>query len=192
MFFKSIFYFIENKESHLANVFFYYSCIVLVAAFYFYSIFALKVQLQSQEISEINKRILAVYSNGQETAEKKVLDYKNKIDNFSLVLNNHKNSSNVFSFIEAKALPQVYFSNFEISQPENTVKLFGQADTMAAFSRQLAVFEEVKDYVDNITIVSSKVNQIEKVDFVLNISLDPSIFHYPPVEAELSKSVLRQ
>ena len=112
--------------------------------------------------------------------EKKVLDYKKKIDDFSVIVRNHSISSNIFSFLEESILPDVWFSNFDMSQSNNRIQLAGESKDMKTFSRQIQVFEKSQDYVKdiNISVLDSQVNEEGRVRFVLSFSLDPKIFTY--------------
>lgn len=174
MFFQSS----RKKEKYLSNVFFYCSFALLILVFYSYCIFALKTSLQNHQIRDLDR---SSDNTSRINLEKRMLGYQKKMNNFSLILNNRKNSSNFFLFLESKTSPKVQFSSFELSQANNNVKLAGQSNSMAAFTDQLKAFEQSPDYIQNLNVVSSKIDQSGQVDFEISIVLNSSIFHYHPL-----------
>ena len=150
---------------------------LLMLLVYTYSLIAIKVYLQSQKIDEINRQMIESGFYQQKTDERMVLDYKKKIDDYNSILGNHKISSNIFDFIEKNTLPKIWFSNFDLSQPANSINLSGEADDMETLGRQIQVFEKKQDFVKKIKVFSSQIEPTGKVRFTLNISLDPAIFN---------------
>lgn len=169
---------LKNKESLWMNVAFYFFCALLVVLIFSYYILSLKVYFQNQRVNDLNNRMAVYGLSQQKMDEKKVLDYKKKIDDFSLIISNHKISSNMFSFIEKNTLPDVWFSDFDMSQSSNEIKLSGEAKNMETLSRQIQVFERNQDYVKNINILNFQTEPSGKINFILNFSLNPKIFVY--------------
>jgi len=172
---------IKNKDSSWIDFLFYSVCALLAAVVLCYFIFSFKIYLQNQKINEIQNRIAAFGTDEQRKAEKEVLDYKKKIDDFTKIVNNRKISSNIFSFIEANTLSNVWFSNFDMQESDNKIKLSGESENMETFSRQVQVFEKSGDYVKDVSISDSEVQTTGKIKFVLDISLDPKIFTYTSI-----------
>jgi len=171
---------LKNKEPLWINVIFYLLCSLLIVILFIYSILILKVYLQNQKTDEMNKRMSAYEINRQKIDEKKVLYYRKKINDFDLVVNNHKISSNIFIFIEKNTLPNIWFSGFDMSQSANNIKLSGQSENMETLSRQVQIFERSKDYIKNITVLNSQVDIMGKIGFTLDLRLNPEIFTYKP------------
>lgn len=177
-----IFNLLKNKESLWVSAIFYCVSALLIIIIFTYFLFVYKVYIQNKEMSEIDIKI-ANYSVGQDkTYEKKVLDYQKKINDYIVIINSHKISSSVFSFIEEKTLLNVWFSDFDMSQSINEIRLSGQTDSLETFSRQIQVFEKSKDYVEKIDVLDSQVESSGKIKFTLSLSLNPQIFTYikPP------------
>src|SRR5258706_8096404 len=103
----SLFYQFKNNRSQWVNYAFYIASILLIATVFFYGIFTFKVYFQNQKIDELNRSMLIYGTNEQKASEKKALDYKRKIDDFTTLINNHKVSLNVFNFLEEKTLSNV-------------------------------------------------------------------------------------
>ncbi len=174
----SLFYQLRNKQSRWIDVIFYSVFALLIATVLCYGFFAFRVYFQNQQINELDKKILAYNTVQQKAYEKEVLDYKKKIDDYAIIINSHKISSNVFNFIEKKTLPNVWFSNLNVSEVANEIDLSGESENMKALSSQVQIFEESKDYIKNITVLDSHIAEHGKINFNLRLSLDPKIFAY--------------
>ena len=114
----------------------------------------------------------------QKSYADKVSIYKQKIDDFASIINSHKISSNVFSFIEEKTLPNVWFSSFNMAQGTNEMRVSGEAESLATLSRQVNFFEGSQDYIKGISVLSSQVDETGRVKFLINLLLNPKIFEY--------------
>ncbi len=167
-----------KSKSWWIEVLFYATLAALIITVFVYGVLAYKTYFYHQKIKEVVIAI-AVYSTPEEKAlEKKVFDYKKTIDDFAGLIANHKTSLNVFSFMENNTLPNVWFSNFSMSTVSNEVRLSGEAEDMEILSQQFKIFEDNKDYIKNISVLNSQTSSSGKINFVLNISLDPKIFAY--------------
>ncbi len=168
----------KNKESSWVDAVFYCISALLLALLFSYAIFGIKTYLDTQKINELDGKIAALDSLQQKEKEKKVLDYKKKIDDYYLLIGSHKITSNIFAFIEKKTMPNVWFSNFDISLPANEVKLSGESENMETLSRQIKAFEESGDYINSITVLNSEVQPSRKVKFTLSFHLNQKAFNY--------------
>src|SRR3989344_4906122 len=82
------------------------------------------------------------------------------------------------SFIEQKTLPNVWFSNFNLSQSSSELRLSGEAEDMATLSQQFKVFEDSNDHIKNISVFNSQISSTGRVSFLMNITVLPKIFEY--------------
>ena len=173
-----ILHLLKNRDSLWINIIFYLLCALLTIVVFTYFIIMFKVSIQNKEIIGLGNKITN-YGVGQEKAyEKKVLDYKKKIDDYSVIINRRKISLNLFSFIEEKTLSNVWFSNFSMLQSTNQIKLSGEAEDMEILGRQIQAFERSQDYIKNIDVLYSTVEPSGKIKFTLNLSLNPKVFTY--------------
>lgn len=168
---------IKNKESLVANIAFYILCSLLVVFVLSYFILAFKANIQAEEINELDNMIAE--GEGQQKAfEDKVLEYRRKINDYALVIGNHKISSEVFDFIEKRTLSNVWFSTFDMSQYTNEIRLTGETENLESLSQQVQVFEKSQDYINNINVLDSQVQGPSKVRFTMALSLNPNNFTY--------------
>ena len=168
---------LKDKDSILVNVVFYLVTAFFVAIIFSYPLLSFKVYLQNKEINKLDN-IMSFDETQQKTNEMKVLDYKKKIDDYTLIINNHRISSNIFVFIEEKTLSNVWFSNFAMSQFANEVKLSGEAENIVALSLQVEAFEKSEDYVRDVAVLESQESDSGRVQFALSLYLTPEVFNY--------------
>jgi len=172
---------LSDKDSKWTNVIFYIVCVLLLAAIACYGIFAFKEYSQKKDIEQLDIKLAEYGTAEQKMSEKTFLSYKKKIDDFATVVNNHRISSIVFSFIESKTLSSVWFSNMSVSKANNSINLSGEAESMQALSNQVNVFEQSDDYVKNIVLLSSQMSGAGTTRFTLSVALNPGMFAYNPV-----------
>ena len=84
-----------------------------------------------------------VGTDQQKEQETEVIDYRKKINDFTDLLKNHEFASNVFAFMQAQTMPNVWFKQFSLDEKNNAVQLSGEADDMDAFSRQVAALKKI-------------------------------------------------
>lgn len=161
-----------------ANLLFYVAFGFLVLTIFCYGIFTIKVFLEEETIRQLNEKILMHTTPQDALMESKILDYKKKIDDFTVLVNDHRISSHMFNFIEQKTLPKVWFSNVSVSQAKSEINLAGEAANMETLDNQVHVFEESRDYVNTITVLNSEVTSQGRIKFIVSLSLNPKIFAY--------------
>ena len=169
----------ELKNKSLWTEWTFYSVwFLLVVSVACYGMFFVKAYLRQQEISAIDKKIAVYGSSEQKEHEKQVFAYKKKIEDFAKIIENHTISSQVFAFIEKVTLPNVWFSNFSLSESGNQIVLSGETENLETLSRQIDAFEKNKEYVLGISVANSQVSPGGRIVFVLNLLLEPKIFNY--------------
>lgn len=157
---------------------FYLSSILLAVVVFSYLIFNFKIRLQSEAVQDIEKKILGLNTEERQAYDKKIIDYRKKINDFAEILNSHRIASSIFSFLEEKTMGNIWFSNFDMQESDSGIKLSGETENMESLSRQIEVFENSKDYVRGVNVLNSQANSGGKISFLLSISFDPKVFDY--------------
>jgi hypothetical protein len=168
---------IKNKKFWWMDVIFYFVISLLIASVLSYLIFLIKNNMQREDIKKEIAALQTVGTGQQKEYEKEVVDYRKKINDFSSLFKNHQFASNVFAFMQAQTMPNVWFKQFGLDEKNSAVQLSGESDDMDAFSRQVASFEKNK-YIKSIGTLNSSLGQTAKINFNINLVLDPSIFNY--------------
>ena len=165
------------KKVWWADVILYFVISLLAAAVICYIIFLVKNSLQRQEIQAQISKLEEVGTDQQKGEENQVLMYQKKIADYAGLLKNHQFASNLFAFMEAKTMPDVWYNRFSLDRKNAVVNLSGESDNQEAFSRQLAIFEKDK-YVKSLGSVNSKLEETGKIGFNFTVTFDPKIFNY--------------
>ncbi len=168
----------KKEESLGMNILFYVGSALLVGAVFCYAIFAFKAYLQEQKINEIDKRINVYASDKQKLAEKELVSYKKRVDDFITIINNHKISSHILTLVEKDTLSNVWFSSFTMSSAEDKITLTGDAENMATLSRQIKTLEEDHGNITGVSILGLQIGEAGKIGFVLDVAFNPNIFMY--------------
>lgn len=167
----------KEKESLIAKYFFISSCAFLIIVLFCYFIILLKIYLQENQIATLQGDASNYTTDEQKTYEKKFSDYRKKIADFASVIDNHRISSNMFTFLEEKTLDTVWFYNFDLSENTAELNLSGEAENGEVFSKQVGIFEK-SSYVKSVSVLDSRISSSGGLFFILKISLDPKIFDY--------------
>jgi hypothetical protein len=150
---------------------------LLVATAFCYLVFLLENDIQRKAIQEQEQKLLTVGTELQKDQEKVVVEYRSKINDFTKLIENHEFASNVFAFMQAQTMPNVWFQNFSLDAKGSSVQLTGEANDLDALSRQVASLEKNK-YIKNLGTVSSLLGESARVQFNLSLALQKNIFSY--------------
>lgn len=165
---------------------FYFVVSLLLAAVFSYVIFLAKNAMQRQEIEEKTAAVEEAGTAQQKEHETEVIFYQKKIRDFIGIFENHEFASSVFSFMQSQTLPNIWFSRFNLDKKNSKVQLLGEAENMEDLSMQVAIFEK-NEYVVSVTALNSSLADSARVQFNINLVLDPKLFeHAPEIPLEVS------
>ncbi len=173
----SILFQMRNKKYWWIDIIFYLAISLLIATIFSYIIFIVKNGMISSQIKEEEIKTQEVAKNFQKEHEKEVIAYQKKINDFETLLKNHEFASNIFSFMQAQTMPNVWFSQFGLDRKNRSVQLSGIADNMDAVSRQVDVLENDK-HIKSIGSFTSSLGESARINFNLTLSLEDNIFVY--------------
>jgi hypothetical protein len=165
----------EVKMPAWQNISLYLSFGLLLMAVLAY--FILNIYLDRAETTSKNlEETLAKEKTAEEIAlEEEVLDYQRKIEDFSKLIGRHLFPSKFFEFIEKNSHPQVWFSKLDLNPKEGEVNLTGETDNFVVLYQQLQTFR-ANPLVRNLDLVGIAIGKEGRVNFGLNLDLDPSLF----------------
>lgn len=132
--------------------------------------------MQKKDIKELDTALESVGTDQQKNFEKTVFGYQKKINDFTAILKNRQFVSGVFSFMEQQTFFNVWFDKFTMNKKDGELDMSGEADNMAALSRQVSALEK-NEYVKKITVLSSKAGNSGNIQFNLNVVMDQKIFN---------------
>jgi len=186
----SVIFQLRTKKFWWMDVIFYFVISLLIATVLCYVIFLTKNNFQREDIKKETAVLQTVGTDQQKEYEINVVNYRNKINDFTVLFKNHEFASNIFSFLQAQTMPNIWFKQFNLDEKNNAVQLSGEADDMNAFSRQVATLEneDNKKYIKSIGTLSSSLGESARVEFNINLALNQNIFSYLSTMPSISET----
>ncbi len=133
-----------------------------------------KVGIYDEDIQRTREQILI-----EEEKASDGLLFQKKIDALADVLDKHIYWSNLFAYIEKNTLEDINYDGFS-GKLDGKYSLSGLADkSYFTAAEQIKLFKEDKltDNAEVLELSLSKTDDIEKINFNLNLSVDPEIFY---------------
>ena len=156
------------------NFLFYLSIGVFIVAGALYFLFFYLETNNSTNLKEINSQINSVGTIEEKITEKEIFQVKNKIEDFSKMLENRDNPSQVLTFIELVAHPNIWFSNFSLSVEEGTLSLNGETSSFKNLGEQVNILRS-NNMVENIEISEIGIGKEGQVVFGLQVTLNKEV-----------------
>lgn len=163
----------ETKKPFWLNLILYLSFSLFIVAVLGYFVLdysnkkASELSLQLQD--KINEQKAPILPLEEELSRAQA-----KVDNFSILLDEHKLNSRLFSLIEKLTSPEVSFGDLDFNASEAKIELSGQTSNFKSLGEQLLIFQEEKD-IKEVKLSSVSLGEKGDVKFILDISLDPKV-----------------
>lgn len=157
------------------NFLFYFSVILLIISISSYFGFGYLLDKNKVIFEGLEETLKREKTPEESALEDKVLGYQKKINTFSQLISEHFYGSEVFSLIEKLCHPQVWFSQFGFNFPEYSLMLSGNSDSFSVVGQQLLLFEK-ESLIKEVNLSQLNLGKEGKIDFIINLSLDPTIF----------------
>jgi hypothetical protein len=153
------------------NVTFYISLALLVAAIAGFFILNSVVSGKQATLQDLNAILVSKKTPENTALESEILNYERKFKDFSILIGNHLEVSDIFSLVEESRHPQVWFSQFTLTPEEKTANLSGKAQNFEVLGQQMLLLRE-KEFIEDVSLGSAAINKEGKIDFslVLNLS----------------------
>lgn len=132
-----------------------------------------------REISNLNKALER--TEKERALEEEIfgseekIGYQEKIKDFAVLLNSHKLPVNFLNFLERNTHPKVWFSNLNLNLEKNVLDISGYAENFGVLGQQTTIFKN-QDFIKNINLSWASLDKEGKVNFNLQLTLDPKIF----------------
>lgn len=166
----------KTEKRLIVNVFFSILLVIslafLISYFVLYFISQNRLNQELYEMEELLKR-----TPEQDAIEKELRDWQKKIDNFGLVILNHRITTNIFALLEENTLPQVVYSNFNLNLKEGTLNLSGEADSFRTLGQQIFIIRG-KEFVKDFDFKIAPIDREGEIKFDFNIILNQDIFKF--------------
>lgn len=156
------------------NILFYFSMALLLAAILVYFIFSHSLEKSETSLKNLEETLSQEKTNEEIALESEAFGYQKKIKDFSKLLAQHLSPSNFFDFIEENCHPKIWFSQISLNPQTAQVTLSGEAEDFSAVGQQLFILKS-NPSVKKVALAQISIGKRGRVDFNLNLSLDPSV-----------------
>jgi len=161
------------------NIMFYFSIGLLFSVLGGYGILFHFTKKATEDAKKFEEIIQQGKTQQILTLENEMKTYRDKIDNFSSLIANHKLSSNFFGDIESKTgilekstHPRVMFFEMLFDVKSNTITLSGVTENLEIVGQQVVLFQNNR-MVKNVKLTKIIINKEGKIEFTLDVSIDP-------------------
>jgi Tfp pilus assembly protein PilN len=158
--------------SKIINFLFYLSFFLLLIFLLSYFILTFFEKKYNQELAELTKILEAT---PLEKKKKELAVYQRKIDDFGILLAEHKFPSKVLTFLEKTCHPKVQFTEFSLNTREGKVSLSGLAESFQVLEQQMGIFSE-EELLKEVNLSEISLGQEGKIGFNLQLTFQPQIF----------------
>lgn len=162
------------KTPEWLNTLFYVLIFIFIVSIV--SIFLLNNSLANslEDLSLLESSILQKETPESASLEKKITLYKDKVNDFSYLADQHLLTSKIFTIVEGFCHPQIYFTNFELTAREGTLSLNGKTDDFKTLGQQMLILKKEAS-LTSYALEEVTINKDGGIDFTLSINLSPEI-----------------
>lgn len=157
------------------NILFYLSITLLLITISGYFILDHSLKNSEKALQDLEMRLARGKTAEELSLEKEVFSSQKKIEDFSDLIKKHLSVSNFFPFLEESCHPKVFFSKIDLRPKDNQAILVGQAENFSVLGQQIFILKSKKE-IKNLNLSNLLIGKKGKVDFTLNLFLDPNIF----------------
>ena len=164
----------ETEKKPWLDLVFYFCIALLIISILAYFVLEYSLKRAEEELKDLKVKISEQQNEENKKLKKDISLVQKKIDNFSIVLNEHKLASQAFTFIENLTHPEVSFMNFNFDSEDSNLILSAQTSSFKTLGEQLLIFQRQED-IENIALSNIFLTDEGNVEFSLNIVLNTQI-----------------
>jgi len=124
---------------------------------------------------ELEDKTAQVGSKEDKKTEVKVLTAKEKINDFSELLQGHKRASSFFAFLEETCHPKIWFSEVELNLEQTRALLSGKTSNFQTLGQQIFIFREQAS-IARVELINLSIGQEGETEFNFYLYFKPQIF----------------
>ena len=169
----------KTKKSLFASTVFYIVLVLFLGLLISCVVLNIYGKKMKTELVDIKKSL-------EKTQEEKALEeeifgsennigYQQKIKDFNTLFGVHKLPLNLLNLLEENTHPKIWFSKFNLDLEKSLLDMSGFADTFEALGQQALIFKN-QDSIKNINLSRVSLSKEGKINFDLQLTLDPKIF----------------
>jgi len=177
----------EKKPFDLTKFLLYLAIIILVGSVGLYFLFDFGlIRNSSKVLAELETQLSLQMTDEAKEHEAKLIEWRQKIEDFRILLDLHQNPSKVFSLLEKLSHPRVWFTDFSLNfgtqkteegseVGQFQLQLQGVAESFRVLGEQLLVFKNDEN-IKEIKLSNVSLGEKGNVKFQFEITFNPEIF----------------
>ena len=165
------------KSSPVLDILFYLLIMVIIGMVGIYG-YLINVEKNTRVVLANLEQTLAK----EKTAEERVLEgdmliLQKRLKDFSVLFANHQSAHVLFELLEGNCHPRVWFSSLKFDFKEFRLGLGCRAANFQATEQQIIIFQNIPDVLE-VNLSNLSVRKDGKVDFSLDLTLNPELFKF--------------
>lgn len=166
---------IPRKAARVAfwqKILFYILVLLLLVVLLSYFILGHFQRKSLTALQELEEALIRERTPEKIALEKEILNTRYKINDFSLLLDNHFLASKFFEFLGKTAHPRVRYSQITLNPREGLALISGQAESFTALGQQSQILKR-ESALKDISLSEISLGDEGEIEFTLAISFDP-------------------
>lgn len=123
-----------------------------------------------EKISAAQKELKNLQSKEKINQIKELTDFSDQLKNLKTILNNHSNTTKIFSLVEEATHPKVYWTNLNFMTETSTIILAGKAANFDVLSNQLTSLQQ-NNNIKNSELTGISIDNKNKL-ITFNVTLE--------------------
>ena len=164
-----------RKPILFINLPFFIGIFLLILAILGYFYLQNNIKNSSENLKNLEGSILEKRTPEVDNLEKEISNWRQKIEDYNILLTGHRESSNLFGFLEKITHPKIWWTDFKFdSSLPNNLRLSGTSQDFPALQQQLIILGN-ENFIKNVILNRISLLKEGGVEFELEISVDPEI-----------------
>ncbi len=125
-------------------------------------------------LQDLEEKIAQVATKEDRAAESRILAAKKKINDFSKLLQDHKKSSNFFTFLEENTHPKVWLTKVELDPEKAQALVSGKTADFKTLGQQILIFQR-QEQIRSVDLTNLSIGKTGEAEFSFYLYLNPQI-----------------
>lgn len=159
-----------QKMPEWLNIVFYVSLLLLLISIIGYFVLSGYHNKAVKYSKDLDLELASQKTDARLAMEKEVLGYKDKINDFTQILDSRLKGSEIFESFQKLCHPKVSFSQFNLDVRKRMISASGEAQSFSVLGQQLLIYQQ-DPLVESVDVSQISIDKKGKIGFSLNLNL---------------------
>lgn len=131
-----------------------------------------------KQYNDLEKQWMQERTPQQKEVENQVLNYKQKLQDFAIILNQHTAPSHFLTGLEKIIYPKIYFTKMIITPLNQSVLMEGIADSFDSLAKQMLIFKKDTTVFSNVDLIQINLDPKGAIAFSLKAKIKSDVIAY--------------